>query len=67
MLRIVPIGEVGFDLAVRAYALSGKGRHPAARNRGDCHAYACAQANGAALLFKGKKFAQTDIPQALTP
>jgi ribonuclease VapC len=43
-------------LAVEAYARFGKGRHPAALNMGDCHAYACAKANGARLLFKGGDF-----------
>lgn len=63
-LRLVPIGEVEFDLAVEAYARFGKGRHPAALNMGDCHAYACARAHGAALLFKGNDFSKTDVPQA---
>lgn len=66
-LRIVPIGEAEFDLAIGAYARFGKGRHPAALNMGDCHAYACARANGATLLFKGNDFPQTDIPHPLAP
>ena len=28
---------------------------------GDCFAYACAKTNGAALLYKGKDFAETDL------
>ena len=32
-----------------------------ARNGGGCVAYACAKANGAALLFKGEDFGLTDI------
>lgn len=63
-LRFVPMGEREFDLAVEAYARFGKGRHPAALNMGDCHAYACARANGARLLFKGADFSQTDIEAA---
>ena len=43
---------------------TGKGRHPAALNMGDCYAYACAKANRAALLFKGEDFTKTDITQA---
>lgn len=59
-LRFVNIGEREFDIAVDAYARFGKGRHPAALNIGDCYAYACAKANGAALLFKGDDFTKTD-------
>ena len=56
-----------FELAIEAYARFGKGRHPAALNMGDCHAYACARAHGAALLFKGNDFLKTDIPRARAP
>lgn len=34
---------------------------PAALNFGDCFAYACAREHGAALLYKGNDFAQTDL------
>lgn len=64
-LRFVSIGEREFDLAAKAYAEFGKGRHPAALNMGDCFAYACAKANRVALLFKGDDFAKTDIHAAL--
>jgi ribonuclease VapC len=57
--RFVGIGER--DLAAKAYAGFGKGRHPAALNMGDCLAYACAKANQAALLFKGDDFRSTGI------
>lgn len=60
-IRIVPIGEREFELATDAYARFGKGRHPAALNMGDCFAYACAQAQGARLLFKGDDFGKTDV------
>ena len=60
-LRMVPIGEREAELAADAYARYGKGRHPAALNMGDCFAYACARANGAALLYKGDDFRQTDL------
>ena len=60
----VGIGERESETAVRAYAEFGKGRHPAALNMGDCFAYACAQVNKAALLFKGADFALTDIRSA---
>ena len=48
-------------LAVECFEKYGKGRHPAGLNFGDCLSYACAKAHGAALLFKGEDFAQTDI------
>ena len=48
-------------IALQAYAQFGKGRHPAALNMGDCFAYACARAHGAALLFKGEDFSRTDV------
>ena len=66
-IRFAPLAEVEFDLAVEAYARFGKGRHPDALNMGDCHAYACARANGAVLLFKGNDFPKTDIPHLLAP
>ena len=63
-LKFVGVGERELDLATRAYAEFGKGRHPAALNMGDCFAYACARANRAGLLFKGEDFAKTDIASA---
>ncbi len=63
-IRFVTIGEAEYELAVEAYARFGQGRHPAALNLGDCHAYACAKARGARLLFKGNDFPETDIPAA---
>ncbi|MFD1283065.1 type II toxin-antitoxin system VapC family toxin [Methylobacterium goesingense] len=60
-IRFVPLGEAESDLAIAAYDRFGKGRHPAALNMGDCHAYACARAHGAALLYKGDDFARTDL------
>jgi len=63
-LKLITIGERELDLAVRAYAEFGKGRHPAGLNLGDCFAYACTKANRAKLLFKGDDFGRTDIPRA---
>ena len=34
---------------------------PSDLNFGDCLAYACAEEHGAALLYKGNDFAQTDL------
>lgn len=60
-IRIVDIGWREADVAVEASASYGKGRHPARLNLGDCFAYACAQENSAALLYKGDDFALTDL------
>jgi ribonuclease VapC len=63
-LRFVDIGERESALATDAYAVFGKGRHPAALNMGDCFAYACAKSHRAKLLFKGEDFSKTDITAA---
>jgi ribonuclease VapC len=60
-IKFVSIGEREFAIALDAYSQFGKGRHSAALNMGDCFAYACAKANGAALLFKGADFPKTDV------
>lgn len=61
---LVPIAGAEFVVALDAYRRYGKGRHRAALNMGDCHAYACAKTNGAKLLFKGNDFTRTDIEAA---
>jgi len=63
-VTVVPIGQADSVEAMRAQDRFGKGQHPAALNMGDCFAYACARTHGAALLFKGEDFAQTDIEAA---
>lgn len=60
-LRLVDIGEDERSVALDAYQLYGKGRHPAALNMGDCFAYACARTNDAVLLYKGNDFIHTDL------
>lgn len=60
------VAELSIDerigrLAVECFERYGKGRHLAGLNFGDCLSYACAKAHGAALLFKGEDFAQTDV------
>ena len=47
-----------------ASEVSGKGRHRAGLNFGDCFAYALARISGQPLLFKGDDFAHTDIDVA---
>lgn len=61
-VEIVPIADATSQIAVRAFARFGKGRgHPAQLNFGDCLSYACAREHDAAILFKGRDFAQTDL------
>ena len=68
LLLSAEIEEAPIDSAVGAAAAAsacfeqyGKGRHPARLNFADCLSYACAKTHGAALLFKGDDFAQTDV------
>ena len=56
--------EVTLDqgqIARRAFARFGKGRHRAGLNFGDCFAYALASIRGERLLFKGTDFGATDL------
>ena len=62
--RVVAIEVEDGPAALDAHQRFGKGVHPAKLNFGDCFAYACAARHGAALLFKGDDFAQTDIRDA---
>jgi ribonuclease VapC len=64
-LEIVPHDAELARIARDAFLRFGKGRHPAALNCGACASYALAKARGVPLLFKGRDFAQTDIPTAL--
>jgi ribonuclease VapC len=50
--------------AADAFVRSGKGRHPAGLNFGDCFAYALARSLDAPLLFKGEAPARTDVMRA---
>lgn len=52
------IGRGAIEAARRWGRAAGS---PAALNFGDCLAYACAKQHGAALLYKGEDFAQTDL------
>jgi ribonuclease VapC len=66
------IHPVAFSLrmyleAMDAFRRFGKGRRgPAGLNFGDCMSYAVAKFHHAPLLYKGKDFAQTDVPSALS-
>ncbi len=48
----------------RAYAIWGKGVHPAGLNFGDCFAYALAKERDCPLLFVGNDFSRTDVMPA---
>lgn len=60
-VTIIPFGEPHWQTAVSAYALYGKGRHPAQLNFGDCFSYATAKLTRQPLLCKGNDFSQTDV------
>lgn len=60
-LRIVPVGEAHWPVAVDAYIRYGKGRHPAALNFGDCLTYAVSRVEDQPLLCRGDDFPKTDL------
>ncbi len=60
-LRMVSIDRDELRIALDAYQLYEKGRHPARLNMGDCFAYPCAMANDARLLCIGDDFTQSDL------
>jgi len=60
-IEVVAVDQDQAEIARMAWRRSGKGRHPAALNFGDCFAYALARTRRAALLFTGNDLAQTDI------
>jgi len=64
-IEIVPVNEEQFELARQAWRDSGKGRHPAGLNMGDCCSYALSKYSGEPLLFKGDDFSKTDVQSAL--
>ena len=64
--EVVAVTPEQATLAIGAFRIYGKGRHPAGLNIGDCFPYALASATGHPLLFKGNDFVQTDIKVALT-
>lgn len=66
-IDVVGVDREQGELARRAFARFGRGRHSAGLNFGDCFAYALAQAFGDSLLFKGGDFSQTDVTPALQP
>lgn len=58
----VPVTDRIGSGAIRAARRYGKvSEHRADLNMGDCFAYACAEAHGVGLLYKGRDFAETEI------
>ena len=62
--RVVPFDADQVELAHAGFVRYGKGRHPAALNLGDLHAYALSKARGAPLLYVGDEFSRTDVAAA---
>lgn len=60
-----PFDTAQASIATAAWRRFGKRRHAASLNVGDCYSYALARSLGAARLFKGDNFAQTDIAAAI--
>lgn len=63
--EIAPVNSASARRVAEAYALWGKGLHPAALNFGDCFAYEVAKERGCGLLYVGDDFARTDIAPVL--
>ena len=59
--EVIPFSARHFEVAAKAFARFGKGRHPAGLNYGDCFSYALSKTTREPLLFKGKDFAKTDL------
>lgn len=60
-VEIVSFNREQGELARKAFALYGKGRHRAGLNLGDCFSYALARFLDEPLLFKGDDFLYTDL------
>ncbi|HWE06267.1 MAG TPA: type II toxin-antitoxin system VapC family toxin [Rhizomicrobium sp.] len=60
-VMLLTIDRQQTELAVHAFLLYGKGRHPARLSLGDCFSYAAAKALDSPLLFVGGDFSQTDV------
>ena len=60
-MTIVALTEDHWAIAVGAFALFGKGRHPAGLNFGDCLSYATVTVAQLPLFCIGDDFPQTDL------
>lgn len=63
--QIIPVTKADAEMVADAYAVWGKGVHPAGLNYGDCFAYALARDRNCPLLFVGSDFSQTDVAACL--
>jgi len=63
--EIISVTPAAARRVAAAYAVWGKGVHPAGLNFGDCFAYEVAKAHDCRLLYIGNDFAQTDIGSVL--
>ncbi len=61
-IDLVAFDDVQAHHALEGWRRFGRGRHPAALNRGDCFTYGLAIARGGDVLCVGDDFAQTDVP-----
>jgi len=59
--EIVSVTPASARRIAQAYAMWGKGAHPAALNFGDCFAYEVAKEHNCRLLYVGADFAKTDV------
>ncbi len=62
--EVVPVTPAVARRVAEAYALWGKGVHPASLNFGDCFAYEVAREHQCPLLYVGNDFVKTDIAAA---
>ena len=63
-IRVLPVTDAHFGIAMEAWLRFGEGRHPAALNFGDCVSYAMAIVSGEPLLAVGDGLRLTDCPLA---
>ncbi|MDE2446913.1 MAG: type II toxin-antitoxin system VapC family toxin, partial [Alphaproteobacteria bacterium] len=65
-IKVMPFGEVEYEIAIDAFLRYGKGRGNRAQlNFGDCMSYAVSKIEGLPLLFKGDDFRLTDVDCAI--
>jgi ribonuclease VapC len=66
-ITIVPFAPEHLAAARHAFRVSGKGRHAAALNFGDCFSHALSRSTGEPLPFKGEDFSRTDVAPCPLP
>jgi len=60
-IELVAVDMTQGNIASRAFARFGKGRHKPGLNYGDCFAYALAKSLNEPLLCKGNDFVHADL------